>query len=282
MAAPGASARWRNAGHATNTWRRPVSRRSAWISAQGGDGYPASSQDINLAIRWVKAHAARLGLDAGRVGLCGQSSGGHLAMLAAMRPEDARYAALPLEDGVPAVDASVRCVVMAWPVINPLSRYRHAQRGRAEATPPAWIGDIPERHDLYWKTEAAMAEGNPMLALERGEPVRTPPALWVQGRPDGAHDYRDPESPIEANEPERFVADYRKAGGRSSWWSSRRRTVIPPIPSRRSPPSWKASLARVARAELPVRTGPSTVTASGGIGPITSLKGIYRHEQSRS
>ncbi|HST73823.1 MAG TPA: hypothetical protein VLJ20_00480, partial [Acetobacteraceae bacterium] len=41
----------------------------------------------------------------------------------------------------------------------------------------------------------------------------TPPALWVQGRPDNIHDYRDPDSPIPGNEPERFAANYRKAGG---------------------------------------------------------------------
>jgi hypothetical protein len=35
----------------------------------------------------------------------------------------------------------------------------------------------------------------------------------VQGRPDQVHDYRDPESPVPMNEPERFAANYRKAGG---------------------------------------------------------------------
>ena len=58
-----------------------------------------------------------------------------------------------------------------------------------------------------------MAEGNPVLMLERGEKVLTPPAIWIQGRPDIVHDYRDPDSPIPANEPERFTANYRKAGG---------------------------------------------------------------------
>ncbi len=39
-----------------------------------------------------------------------------------------------------------------------------------------------------------MAEGNPVLILERKEAVRTPPALWIQGHPDDhPHDYRDPE-----------------------------------------------------------------------------------------
>jgi hypothetical protein len=52
-----------------------------------------------------------------------------------------------------------------------------------------------------------------VLMLERGGKVTMPPALWVQGRPDPVHDYRDPESPVPLNEPERFAASYRKAGG---------------------------------------------------------------------
>lgn len=175
------------------------------------DGYPNSSVDINFALRLLKANAAAHDLDAARVAVTGQSSGGHLAMLAAMRPTDSRYLATPL-DGAD-VDARVVCVGMTWPVINPISRYRYALRGRASATPPGWIGDIPERHDIYWGTEEAMIEGNPMLALERGEAVETPPAIWIQGRPDPVHDYRDPESPHDLNEPERFAKNYRDAGG---------------------------------------------------------------------
>jgi hypothetical protein len=102
---------------------------------------------------------------------------------------------------------------MLWPVINPLSRYRHALRARDSANPPAWVGNIPSRHDLYWKTEAAMAEGNPMLALEQGEKVLMPPALWLQGRPDVVHDYHDADSSFPGTEPERFTANYRNAGG---------------------------------------------------------------------
>jgi acetyl esterase/lipase len=178
-----------------------------------GDGYPSSLADINYGIRWVKAHAGELNTRADLIGAAGQSSGGHLAMLAAMRPDDPRYAAIPLPSTAPAVDASLRAVAMLWPVINPLSRYRHALRARDSANPPSWVGNIPDRHDLYWKTEAAMADGNPMLALERGEPVRTPPALWLQGRPDPVHDYHDPEGGFAGTEPERFTANYRKAGG---------------------------------------------------------------------
>ena len=176
------------------------------------DGYPTSLADINYAIRWFKAHASEYGTDPDRVGLSGQSSGGHLAMLAAMRPEDPRYAAIPL-DGAPDVDARVRCVGMSWPVINPLSRYRHARRVQARPVPPEWVAEIPDCHDRYWVTEDAMAEGNPMLALERGEAVETPPALWVQGRPDEVHDYLDLDSDVDVNEPERFARNYRAGGG---------------------------------------------------------------------
>lgn len=180
---------------------------------QAGDGYPTSLADINYAVRWLKAHAEELRLDPGRIGIVGQSSGGHLAMLAAMRPRDPRYTEIALDGGTPPVDAEVCCVGMLWPVINPLSRYRRVRRLRDEENTPAWVGNLPERHDLYWETEQAMAEGNPMLVLERGETVETPPALWVQGRPDPVHDYRDPDSPLDLNEPERFAANYRKAGG---------------------------------------------------------------------
>jgi acetyl esterase len=175
----------------------------------GADGYPTSLQDINEAIRWLKASS--FGVTPDSVGLTGNSSGGHLAMLAAMRPDDARYAAL---GEYPGVDATVCCVGMLWPVINPLSRYHHARRSRDQAVPAAWVGNIPERQETYWKSEAAMAEGNPVLILQRKEAVRTPPALWVQGRPDDhPHDYRDPEGGFAGNEPERFVHLYRAAGG---------------------------------------------------------------------
>jgi acetyl esterase len=169
------------------------------------DPYPASVQDINYAVRWAKLNARELKTRPDLIGLSGQSSGGHLAMLVAMRPHDPRYAAIPLPAGSAPQDASVRCVIMTWPVINPLSRYRHAKREKLDS--------IIARQDSYWRTEANMAEGNPMLALERGEKLLTPPAVWYQSRGDAMHDYKDPESTFDGNEPQRFVANYRKAGG---------------------------------------------------------------------
>ena len=59
-----------------------------------------------------------------------------------------------------------------------------------------------------------MAEGNPMLALERGEAVCLPEAIYFQAHEDALHNYKDPESSFDGNEPYRFVSDYQIAGGR--------------------------------------------------------------------
>ena len=179
---------------------------------QGASGYPNSLIDINYAIRWLKANADELNILPEKIGIIGQSSGGHLAMLSAMRPHDPRYASLRLEH-YPDIDATVNCVGMLWPVINPLSRYKRICFLRTQINTPAWVGDLPERHNLYWASELEMAEGNPLLAIESGERVYTPPTIWIQGKPDPVHDYHDPESPYELNEPERFALNYREAGG---------------------------------------------------------------------
>ena len=166
--------------------------------------YPASLADIHYGIRWLKTRAASLGGRADRVGVLGVSSGGHQGMLLAMRPNDPRYAALPLAGGA---DTRVGCVVLCWPVIDPLARYRYAKALKAKGQPyPEVIDRVLPCHDEYWKTEDAMAEGNPVLALERGEPVgELPPALYLQGTRDVAHPRPDLD---------RFVTQYRKAGGR--------------------------------------------------------------------
>lgn len=93
------------------------------------------------------------------------------------------------------------------------SRGACPDRLRERTLGAAWVDDIPERQISFWKNDEHMAEGNPVLMLERGEALSTPPALWLQGRPDPIHDYRDPEAPVELNEPERFAASYRKTGG---------------------------------------------------------------------
>ena len=168
-------------------------------------GYPASIADLNYGVRWLKSRAAQWRSRPEMVGLMGLSSGAHQAMLAAMRPRDPRYAALPLAGAAAESDARVAFVVMCWPVIDPLGRYRYARELQAGGKPyPAAIDRVIPDHLKYWGDEDAMGEGNPVLALERGEAVETPPVLYLQGESDLVH----PRAHLE-----RFVAAYRGAGG---------------------------------------------------------------------
>src|SRR5215469_3351978 len=47
-----------------------------------GYHYPAEFQDVERAMRWVRAHAADYAIDPHRVGIIGSSAGGHLASMA--------------------------------------------------------------------------------------------------------------------------------------------------------------------------------------------------------
>jgi acetyl esterase/lipase len=167
-------------------------------------GYPASLADINYATRWLKARAGGFKARPGRVGMIGISSGGHQAVLAAMRPRDPRYAAIPLP-GHPEVDATVAAVVAVWPVIDPLRRLQHARRIQAAGGKyPEQIDRVIPLHAKFWGTEEAMEEGNPVGILDRGEAVDLPPILYVQGADDIVH----PKADLE-----RFVERYRTRGG---------------------------------------------------------------------
>ncbi len=166
--------------------------------------YPGSLQDIHYGVRWMKAHAAQFNARADKIGIIGSSSGGHQAMLIGMRPHDARYAALKLEGG-DKIDARVACVVMMWPVIDPLGRYQYAKKIKAAGGKDAdEVGRVLPSHDKFWVTEAAMAEGAPANALEAGEKVDLPPTLVVQGTADKMH----PRDHLD-----HFTAAYTKRGG---------------------------------------------------------------------
>ena len=157
-------------------------------------GYPASICDINLAVRWLKTHAAEFnGTTA--VGAFGNSSGGHQVVLSALRSRHPAYSMLRLSDHSEA-DASLRYVIAGWPVIDPLFRFRFAKEFNRE--------EHIKAHIDYWRTEEAMAEGSPQTIIEQDAQVDLPPILMLLKANDRNH-------PLEMQE--RFIASYRKRGG---------------------------------------------------------------------
>ena len=134
--------------------------------------YPAACQDVNYAIRWLKAHAEEFGSKAEWVGGLGTSSGGHLILLSALRPNDSRYTVHPATGQ----DASLAFVMACWPVADPLKRYTVKKA--------AGVQRFVAAHAAFWPTEADMEDANPTLILTRGEATPLPPALVIQGTND--------------------------------------------------------------------------------------------------
>src|SRR5205085_3073446 len=89
--------------------------------------YPASVQDANYAVRWLKWKAASWHGDPSRIGVYGSSSGGHIAELLGMRPHDPRYNAIPLPQAAK-LDATIAYAATRSPISNPLARYQNAVR----------------------------------------------------------------------------------------------------------------------------------------------------------
>ena len=157
--------------------------------------YPASVQDANYAVRWLKWKAPSWNGDPSKIGIYGSSSGGHVAELLAMRPRDARYKAIPLTEA-PRLDASVAYVAMRSPISNPYARFQNAERLKRDS--------MVANHTTFFKPWDTIHESNPQEILERHEQVTFVPMLIMQGALD--------DNMLPAVQ-EKFAATYKAAGG---------------------------------------------------------------------
>ncbi len=158
--------------------------------------FPQSLAEINLGIRWLKAHARDFGTEPRLIGGLGSSSGGQQLMVNVLRPRDPRYASFRLAEA-PQIDAALAYAVLGWPVIDPVARYRMAtERGNKR---------LADAHHAYFPNLDLMAEANPQAIVQRGDATELPPLLVLQGTnddnlPDGMQDT--------------FAQAYRAAGGK--------------------------------------------------------------------
>jgi acetyl esterase/lipase len=157
--------------------------------------YPASVQDANYAVRWLKWKAASWNGDPTTIGIYGSSSGGHVAELLGMRPRDARYNAIPLPEA-PRVDATVSFIAMRSPVSNPYARFQNAEQLKRDV--------MMKNHTTYFQPWETIHESNPQEILDRHEAVTLVPLLVMQGALD--------DNVLPAVQ-EKFVASYKAAGG---------------------------------------------------------------------
>ncbi len=157
--------------------------------------YPASVQDANYGVRWLKSKAAGWNGDAANVGVLGSSTGGQIAELLGMRPRDARYNAIPLP-AAPNVDATVAYVATRSPISDPYARYQQAEKMKRDA--------MIKNNKTFFVPWESIHEGNPQEILARREAVTLPPLLIMQGALD--------DNVLPAVQ-EKFAATYKAAGG---------------------------------------------------------------------
>jgi acetyl esterase/lipase len=157
--------------------------------------YPASLQDANYGVRWLKAHAAEWHGDAARLGVLGSSTGGHLAELLGMRPNDPRYNAVPLAGGSKP-DARIAYVATRSPISDPYARFQQAERMKR--------AEMKDKTNNSYEPWDSNHEANPQEILERREAVSLPPLLIMQGSLD--------DNVLPAIQ-QKFAATYRAAGG---------------------------------------------------------------------
>ena len=87
--------------------------------------WPAQIQDVNCAIRYLRANATDLGLDPDRIGVSGNSAGGHLSLMAAATNYDQIFEG---EGGNNEVSSAIKAVCAIYPpttirqleMVNPL------------------------------------------------------------------------------------------------------------------------------------------------------------------
>ena len=157
--------------------------------------YPACVQEASYGIRWLKSKAIEWNGDASTLGVLGNSSGGHVAELLGMRPNDARYNVHALV-GAPGINTRVAYVASRSPISDPFARFKQAEKMKRDS--------MIKNSTTFFNPWEAIHEGNPQEMLDRGEKVERPPLLIMQGALD------DNVIPVIQ---EKFSATYRAAGG---------------------------------------------------------------------
>jgi acetyl esterase/lipase len=157
--------------------------------------YPACVQDANYGVRWLKWKARSWNGDPSRIGVYGSSSGGHVAELLAMRPDDPRYNKIPLPEA-PKLDARIAYAAMRSAISDTVGRYENAKSRGAEG--------MVKNNLAFFNPFETIHESNPQEILDRHEKINLVPMLIMAGSLD---DNVLPKFQT------KFAASYKAAGG---------------------------------------------------------------------
>jgi acetyl esterase/lipase len=145
--------------------------------------FPAAVEDVKAAVRWLRANAEKYSIDPDRIGVIGDSAGGHLAQFLGVTGGVPQFEG---DGGNPTFSSRVSCVVNYYGPSD-LTRSYGRSVDAAEVL-PLWLGgDATKEHrrhilasPLYWVTPGAA----PTLILQGTEDkyVNHEQAVWMRDR----------------------------------------------------------------------------------------------------
>jgi acetyl esterase/lipase len=145
--------------------------------------FPAAVYDCKAAVRWLRANARKYHVDPERIGVTGDSAGGHLALFLGVTGDVKRFEG---DGGNPEQSNRVACVV-SWYGPSDFTKSYGKSKDAAEVLPLFLGGDLEKarrRHveasPLYWVTPDAA----PTLCLHgtKDDYVAHEQAEWVVDR----------------------------------------------------------------------------------------------------
>lgn len=159
----------------THGWLQHLAERGYVAAAMTyrlapGSQFPAALQDVNGALRFLRANAEKFTIDPARVCVVGQDAGGTLALLAALTPGVAEF-----QFGGPARDQSTR-VTCAAAIGAPVDLSAiAAEKSMIASDLVAWLGGAPSGAPKAY----ALASPSSWVSPE------APAVLLVHGAADG-------------------------------------------------------------------------------------------------
>jgi len=167
--------------------------------------HPDASTDVSAAAHWARLRAKQLTGDSDRIISIGSSSGGHLALLAALRPQsiDAHGTEMYLNEKweeQESIDGRVTGVGVFWAPVDPFARYMYAR-----SLDTALGKRLVANTEAYFGTEQAMTDA--CLARIVTEETETQlPEVWFAR---AGNDQNVPPQMVDE-----LASAYRQAGGR--------------------------------------------------------------------
>ncbi len=131
--------------------------------------WPAQIRDCKCAVRWLRANAAKYNVDPNRIGVIGESAGGHLVACLGTMADVKEYEG---DGGYPGVSSAVQAVVDFYGPTDFVTPNIYTDQ--AKALTMALFG-VPREQDVaLWKS------GSPLFYVKPGDP----PMLLVHGDAD--------------------------------------------------------------------------------------------------